>query len=356
MSKNHFLAGVGRVLYFKNDALIGVGRTLTETTYDSTITAEEIRGGQSNALWGKFFHDSNFAVTLTDSMFNMEYMAASLGVNVEMGGLSLMEEEITVSTPGSVTVKETPVAFDGAMIGWYRKPNTSEWLVGTFNAKALSISGALSGERYCVKYMYQNPDATSLTIKTRYVPAELHVVIINDLFAGEIGSQSDATKYGRLIVDIPRLQLDGNQNLALTSSGAANMSLTGSALAVSATDSCEEDTYYGTMTQEIFNEKWQDKVVALAVENGDVNIEQTGTETLTVWGVFGEGIASKRLNNADLTFAVESTPASTATGLTVGANTGLITAGSTAGTAIISVNLTGYTASVEPEYVKVTVT
>lgn len=41
-------------------------KTLTESTFDFTITGEEIRGGQGNALWGKYFHDSNLAVTLTD--------------------------------------------------------------------------------------------------------------------------------------------------------------------------------------------------------------------------------------------------------------------------------------------------
>ena len=60
--------------------------------------------------------------------------------------------------------------------------------------------------------------------------------------------------------------------------------------------------------------------------------------------------------NSAFTFAVETTPAATATDTTVGANTGLITAGSVAGDCVISVNLTGYTGQVEPAYVVVTVT
>lgn len=62
----HFLAGVGRVLIFKGNDLIGVAKTLTESTFNFSITGEEIRGGQGNALWGKYFHDSNLNVTLTD--------------------------------------------------------------------------------------------------------------------------------------------------------------------------------------------------------------------------------------------------------------------------------------------------
>lgn len=62
----HFLAGVGTALIFKNNDLIGVAKTLTESTFNFSITGEEIRGGSGNALWGKYFHDSNLSVTLTD--------------------------------------------------------------------------------------------------------------------------------------------------------------------------------------------------------------------------------------------------------------------------------------------------
>ena len=34
-------------------------KTLTDSTFDFSITGEEIRGGSGNALWGKYFHDSN---------------------------------------------------------------------------------------------------------------------------------------------------------------------------------------------------------------------------------------------------------------------------------------------------------
>lgn len=109
------------------------------------------------------------------------------------------------------------------------------------------------------------------------------------------------------------------------------------------------------MTQEIFGAKWQDDVVAIAVENGDVDLAQNGSETLIVRAVFGGNIASQRKDNANFTFAVEANPASTATGTTVNAQ-GVITAGQTAGTCVVSVNLTDYTEKVEPAYVLCTVT
>lgn len=354
MAKQHFLAGVGRALLFKGNDLIGVAKTLTESTFDFSITAEDVRGGQGNGLLGRYFHDSNMQVTLVDAMFDLQYMALSLGVNLESGGLSVKEEELTVGTDGTVTASETPVAFTGSMIGWYKKPSDTEWSIGTFTGSKMAVSGGSQNDTYCVKYFYINENARSITIKSQYVPAELHVVIMNDLYAGDVGSQSEATRYGRLITDIPRLQMDGNQTLSLASSSAATINLTGSALAVLSGDTCEEDPYYGTMTEEIYGAKWQDDVVALAVENSEVELARSESEALAVRAVFGAGMASQRKDNSNFTFSVVDSPASTATGTTVDTS-GVVKAGTQAGVAVVQVVLTG-APDVAPAFVTVTVT
>ncbi len=354
MAKQHFLAGVGRALLFKGNDLIGVAKTLTESTFDFSITAEDVRGGQGNGLLGRYFHDSNMQVTLVDAMFDLQYMALSLGVNLESGGLSVKEEELAVGTDGTVTASETPVAFNGSMIGWYKKPSDTEWSIGTFTGSKMAISGASQSDPYCVKYFYINENAKSIKIKSQYVPSELHVVIMNDLYSGDVGSQSDATRYGRLITDIPRLQMDGNQTLNLTATSAATINLTGSALAVLSGDSCEDDPFYGTMTEEIYGAKWQDDVVALAVENSDIELAKSASETLIVRAVFGSGMASQRKDNSNFTFSVVSSPASTATGTNVDTK-GVVKAGTQAGVAVIQVVLTG-APDVDPAFVTVTVT
>ena len=354
MAKQHFLAGVGRALLFKGNDLIGVAKTLTESTFDFSITAEDVRGGQGNGLLGRYFHDSNMQVTLVDAMFDLQYMALSLGVNLESGGLSVKEEELTVGTDGTVTASETPEAITGSMIGWYKKPSDTEWSIGTFTGNKMAISGASQSDPYCVKYFYINENAKSIKIKSQYVPSELHVVIMNDLYSGDVGSQSDATRYGRLITDIPRLQMDGNQTLKLTATSAATINLTGSALAVLSGDTCEDDPYYGTMTEEIYGAKWQDDVVALAVENSDIELAKSASETLIVRAVFGSGIASQRKDNSNFTFSVVSSPASTATGTNVDTS-GVVKAGSQAGVAVVQVVLTG-APDVAPAFVTVTVT
>ncbi len=344
---NRFLAGVGRALLIKGNDLIGVAKTLTDSTFDFSITGEDVRGGAGNALWGKYFHDSALNVTLTDAMFNLQYVAAALGTNVVSGGLSIAEEEVT-ATAGAITVANTPIATNGTIIGWYKLPADDEWNIGTFEGNTMSITGATAGTAYCVKYFYQNENARSITIKTQYVPAELHVVIINDLFNGDISTNAaDTTKIGRLITDIPRLQLDGSQNLALTASGAATVSLSGSALAVASSNTCEEDPYYGTMTEEIFGSVWQDSVVALAIADAEIELAASESQTLSVYAVFGSGMAAVRKDNSNFTFTVHSGTSASVS------SAGVVTANS-AGETVIEVTLTNYP-SVSPAYASITV-
>lgn len=306
MAQNQFLAGVGRALLFDGDNLIGVAKTLTESTFNFSISSEDIRGGQGNALFGKYFHDSNLGITLTDAMFKLEYLAANLGVDIEQGGLSMYESPKAgelVGQNGIITLANTPVAFNGTMIGWYKKPSDRYWNVATIAGQQMTIPSAQQGETYCVKYMYQNADARQITIKTQYVPKVLHVVILSDLFSGDVNDVGSATRYGRVVTDIPSFQLDGNQDLNLTATSAATISLTGNALGVESGDSCEEDPYYGTMTEEIFGSSWKDNVIALAVENAD---DLSVGDTIIVYAVYGGATASNRVANDNFTFAKES--------------------------------------------------
>ena len=232
---NIFTAGPARALFFYGQQLIGVGRTLSDTAFNATITGEEVRGGQGNMLYGKYFHDSSLGIDITDAMFNLQYVAASLGVDVNQGGVSLYESAKageTVGASGKITLTETAVAFDGAILAWYKKPADDDWTVTTVAANAITIPSATVGDHYCVKYFYQNLNAKSITIKAQYVPKTLHLVLINDLYSGDVANvAASSSKYGRLITDIPQFQLSGEQNLAWSATSAATVSLSVTALA-----------------------------------------------------------------------------------------------------------------------------
>ena len=271
-------------------------------------------------------------------MFNLRYVAANLGVDVTKGGVTVYESGKAgeaVTTPGQITLTNTPVAFDGTLIGWYKKPADDNWSVATINGKTMLVPGAIAGESYCIKYFYQNENAESITIKAQFVPKVLHLVLINDLYSGSAADvAASSSKYGRLITDIPQFQLSGEQNLAWSATSAATVSLSGTALAVDDGVSCEEDPIYGTMTQEIFGAKWQDDVKAIAVANADIELSSTVTsETLQVYAVFGGAVASRLMDNNNFNFAVESGSSATV------AETGIVSKGSGTGNTVISVTL-----------------
>ena len=338
MSANIFTAGPARALFFSGDQLIGIGKTLSDTTFNTSITAEEVRGGPGNLLYGQYFHDSSLTVSITDAMFNLRYVAANLGVDVTKGGITVYESGKAgeaVTTPGQIALTNTPVAFDGTLIGWYKKPADDNWSVATINGETMVVPGAIAGESYCIKYFYQNENAESITIKAQFVPKVLHLVLINDLYSGSAADvAASSSKYGRLITDIPNFQLDGNVNLAWAATSAATVPLNGKALAYDESTSCEEDPVYGTMTQEVFGAKWQDDVIALAIENADMELANNGSEQLIVRAVFGGNIASQRKDAANFTFAVAT---GSATYIDVD-NTGKVTA-KAAGTGYVTVTL-----------------
>ena len=304
--QNIFAAGSATALLFRGSNLIGIAKTLTDSSLDASISAEEIRAASGNLLFGKYFHTSNLNVTLTNAMFDMNYMAIALGTNVNSGGTCLQEESAIVGAGGnSVTLTKTPVAFNGNIIGYYKLPTADTWSIGAVVGNTMSVLGVSAGAEVCVKYFYHDPNATNFIAKAQYVPGILHVILLVDLFRGSGSGEVDMSspKAGRLIIDIPQLQLDGNQNLALTSGGAATTSLTGSALAVEDYTSCSSDPFYGTFTQQLYDTVWQDEVYALAVENGEMELEVGEDETLIV-SALRTNTMPFNVDPADLTYTV----------------------------------------------------
>lgn len=349
-----FLANVGHALIFRGDQFVGTATALTENTYSFSATPNEVRGGKSNPLLGRWFSDSTLNVTLTNAAFKLEYLAYTLGTTIEQGGIGIYESTGAgeTVTANKITLTKTPVAFLGTMIGWYKKPADSGWTVGTITESSgtysLNVPNATAGAKYCIKYQYQDENARMMPIPADFAPDELHVVIINDEYNADINTDTSASIVGRLIVDIPRLGLDPSQDITLNATSSAPSQLSGTAFRYMETDSCTGEAIYGTMTEQVDNAKWQENVEALAVTNNNLKLATNGSATAEVYAVFTAGMASKKIDNTACTFAVDS-----GTAVQV-SNAGVISAKST-GVATVSVNLTGYTTAVSPAYIKVTV-
>lgn len=348
-----FLANVGTALIFRGNEFVGIGSFLTENTFSFSASPNEVRGGANNPLLGRWFSDSTLNVTITNATFKLEYLAWSLGTTIEQGGTSFYESQDgeKVVTAGQIELKNKPAAFNGAMIGWYKKPAETGWSIGAITESGskyyMTVTGAQPNDVYCIKYPYMDENARMIAIPADFNPDELHVVLLNDLYNADINTNSAASKVGRLITDIPRLSLDPSQDLTLNATSSAPTQLTGTALRYTSSESCESTAVYGTMTEQVYGAKWQDSVVALAVENADMELGASETETAIVRVVYGGSVASQRKANSNFTFAKVSGNA------TVN-NEGVVNSGAS-GESVISVTLTGYPA-VSPAYIHVNVT
>lgn len=348
-----FLANVGTALIFRGNEFAGVGNFLTENTFSFSASPNEVRGGANNPLLGRWFSDSTLNVTITNATFKLEYLAWSLGTTIEQGGTSFYESQDgeKVVTAGQIELKNKPAAFNGAMIGWYKKPAETGWSIGAITETGgkyyLAVSGAQVNDIYCIKYPYMDENARMIAIPADFNPDELHVVLLNDLYNADINTNSAASKVGRLITDIPRLSLDPSQDLTLNATSSAPTQLTGTALRYTSGESCESTAVYGTMTEQVYGAKWQDNVIALACENSDMALGTSAKETAIIRVVYGGSTASQRKDNSNFTFTVIS-------GDSTVDNKGVVTAAATAGKTVISVTLDGY-ASVAPAYIYVDV-
>ena len=266
------MAGVATVDMFDGDKLFGSATTLTESSLNIGISAEDVRGGEGAGLLGRYFHTSTFELTLTDALFNMEYIAKSVGAEVQAGADVMMNEQLTTDAT-TLTLSKTPVPMGcGDTYVWYRGVNDEAWTAAKPVQKAITVPAAGT---YCVKYFYKNAAASKIRIASDYVPATLRLVLKENLYAaGE--TNNSQTKVGYVLINIPRFQLDGSQELSMSMTGASTTSLKGMALISDGCNAgCEGAGYYADMIQVLDAASWTDGIIALAVDGGKI---KTGVE------------------------------------------------------------------------------
>ena len=337
---NYILAGVGTIEAFTQSSTqptkIFTSKTLQESGISISVTAEDIRGGLSNPLLGRYFHDSILEANITDALFNLQYLALNVGGQVVIGGSSLVTETVTGGS-GTLTVTGTPVAFGSAgTVGWYTVAGQDNWSPLTFSGQTATVEGVTSENTYCVRYNASDAGIQEFTVPSAIIPSEVHLVMTYPLFAGGTSPEaiSTSSQVGELIVDIPRFQFAGNVELSLTSSGAATSNLSGSALASYTTANCNDMGTYGTVKQKIYGVNWYDELMTIAVDGGNFSIADGATKKLKVIGIFKNGTGV--LDNSELTFT------SSASGTASVSDAGVVT-GEATGSANITITVTDKT-------------
>lgn len=293
MANKMFLAGVGIAEYFNTGTAqkIFTAKTLIESSISIGITEEEVRGGKGNGLIGKYFHTSTFGLTMLDALFDLNYLSLKVGGTVQVGGDTLTKEKVIVGAGGSITVTGTPKAFLGGIYGWYGDEQRL-----TFTGKTGVVSGYSEGDSVEIQYYANNEALRELTIPADFIPAEGYMVLTGTLYNGDPKNVSGSSRVGELVIEIPRFQMGGATDLAMTSTGASQTTLDGSALM--SFDDNNSDGYYAKIKEVRVDAKFYDGMIGLGIDSSDTI--QTGDQ-LFVYGIY-KNAASKLLSADKLTF------------------------------------------------------
>ncbi|MEG0899409.1 MAG: hypothetical protein RSD67_02495 [Oscillospiraceae bacterium] len=294
--------------------------TLQENTLGISVTEESINGGLSNKKLGSYFHDSILNATITDALFDIEYLSANLGGTVSVGGDSFTNEQVTTTVANSITVRGTPVDFMGlGVIGRYKVQGTNVWKSLKFVAKTATATNLPVGSVVCVEYTAYNSTIREFTVSSAIVPDEVILVIEAPLFKANEKSFVQSSQVGKLVITIPRFLFTGNVDLNMTSTGASTTNLSGSALTYYSTTSCDDMGQYAKVQQIIYEQNPEDGLVNIAIEGSDIQLKTNVAETLKVMGIYENGRTGD-FDNTRLTFTAKPSANVTIT------NDGVITA------------------------------
>lgn len=240
-----FLASVGnaKLLGKVNGELQHIAdvRTLTESTLSFSNTQEEIRAGEGAQLMGRFSHDSGMTVTLTDAMFDLNYIALQTGAAIEGNQSAFYSEEFTIASgETSQTLGKIAQPIGNAcgldkVFCWIREKGCGAdvaWKgIAVSSDNAIDVS-EYAGKSICVEYFINKPEARGISVNANFIPAELILILTTKLFAGDASAPETGKPVGSITVKVPRFSLDGTFDLSMAMSAAATMNLAGTALAV----------------------------------------------------------------------------------------------------------------------------
>lgn len=250
--------------------------TMTDSTINISTTAEEIRGGWGNQLLGKIFHDSNFAVNLTEAMWSLDYLAAQIGADIAEDGetFDLQYVKKAAGAEGALTLTvatdlnnnqivpmfQTTNGFcssTNALIVWGKDcddkihtftatPDQKDKAATSYTLTAIDGTTFKENDVICITYPVAATNCQQIIVNAAYAPKEFSLYLYGKIFAGNGCQKSKGKKVGKFVIEIPRFQLDGTVDLTMNPSSAATTSLNGSALAYGCT--CNGENEYAKIS------------------------------------------------------------------------------------------------------------
>ena len=324
MARKFFLASVGNAEAYaaRNGEFAHVlsARTLTESTLGFTSSMEEVRAGQGAKLYGRFNHSAGMTVSLTDAMFDMNYIALQTGSQIQTGASAIYAKDSYTAVTGAtktIALTKEPVAIGTACgldkkVVWFRasgcNPTQEDISVvidgtdnkyedGNLTVGATDAAKFVDGVTYCISYFAMDNLADLIKISANFIPAEMVLVLTAKLFEGDANAPETGKPAGEITIKVPRFQLDGQFDLSMAMTSAATIALNGTALAVDA-GGCEDDGIYAEIVQVLDGSTYASKGIRMIAVDPESAVAGS---VPVVYGLYNNG-STGLIPNSDLTF------------------------------------------------------
>jgi len=211
-----FLVSVADVYgYDSSENLLFIGKTLLDSSIETSLNATDVRAGRGAALQYVYYNSPDMNITITESQFNLDFIAANLGSSIVTGNNVYTEETVTlVANAGSVT--GTPLSPTGGAViyGWVTRPNGVVEKV-TFTGSAYTAAGAGATDTVCVRYYAVDSASRSVTLNANVIPTIVRLVLEAQLAS----SDENTNIIGSVQIIVPRATLTGAFSISLTPDG-----------------------------------------------------------------------------------------------------------------------------------------
>ena len=298
--------------YDSNDNLLFVGKTLLDSSIETTLSNTDVRAGKGNQLQYIYYHTAEMNITINEAQFSLEFLALNTGSSIETGANIWTEESVTVTNGAGVVTQGTPLAIQTQTIyGWVTKEDGTVERVA-FSGANFTLADSSYNGTVCVRYYTNDASARKVTVYADMLPSTIRLVMVGTLAS----SDSTTNQIGTVQIEVPRASMTGAFTLSMTPDAVAQTPLSVRALASTKTaGGCGGNRpIYATITEKVNGAKWYDNVIALAIKGGDFNLKSGDSKTLQVYAIKNDGSAAFLAPAGGITFASSETSKATVEG------------------------------------------
>lgn len=298
--------------YDSNDNLLFVGKTLLDSSIETTLSNTDVRAGKGNQLQYIYYHTAEMNITINEAQFSLEFLALNTGSSIETGANIWTEESVTVTNGAGVVTQGTPLAIQTQTIyGWVTKEDGTVERVA-FSGANFTLADSSYNGTVCVRYYTNDAAARKVTVYADMLPSTIRLVMVGTLAS----SDSTTNQIGTVQIEVPRASMTGAFTLSMTPDSVAQTPLSVRALASTETaGGCSGNRpIYATITEKVNGAKWYDNVIALAIKGGDFDLKSGDSKTLQVYAIKNDGSAAFLAPVGGITFASSETSKATVEG------------------------------------------